>query len=56
MKYHLISDSQSISEDIKHFKEHADSFLNQDGTLVIDLKVRLTIEEGMDSILCEVLG
>jgi len=54
MKYYLISDSKCIAEDIEHFKKYSTQFLKENGIIFIDVKVRLVIEEGMDSIYCEI--
>jgi len=54
MKYYLISDSKSISEDIIHFKKHSTNHFQSDGIILIDVKMRLVIEDGMDSIYCEI--
>ena len=55
MKYYLISDSKSITDDIKHFKEHSINHFTEDGIILIDVKMRLIIDEGMDSIYCEII-
>jgi len=55
MKYHLISDSKSIAQDIQHFKEHSTNQFTADGLIVIDIKARLIIEEGMDTIFLEII-
>jgi len=55
MKYHLISDSKNIQEDIKLFKKHSTNQFTEDGILLIDIKARLIIEEGMDTIFLEII-
>lgn len=54
MKYYLISDSKDIKDDIIHFKKHSTNHFTSDGIILIDVKMRLIIEEGMDSIYCEI--
>ena len=54
MKYYLISDSKSMSEDIEYLKKHCVQSFHEDGLLVMDVKIRLFIDEGMDRIGVEI--
>ena len=54
MKYYLISDSKSMSEDIEFLKKHCTESFNEDGLLVMDVRMKLFIDEGMDRIDVEI--
>lgn len=49
MKYYVISDSRSIKNDVDYFKKHSIKVTQKDnGVTVMDVKIRLAIDEGMD--------
>ena len=51
MKYYVISDSRSIKNDIEYFKKHSIKVTqNKNGVIVMDIKIQLAIDEGMDRI------
>jgi len=54
MKYYLISDSKNISEDIEFFEKYSTRTIHEDGIIVMYLKVKLFIDEGMDRIDVEI--
>ena len=55
MNYYLISDSKTISEDIALLKMKCIQSFNEDGILIVDVKMRLFVDQGMDSIECEIV-
>ena len=54
MNYYLISDSKDIKDDINHLKKHSIQSFHEDGLFVMDVKVKLFIDVGMDRIDVEI--